>query len=127
MTTPVLKPCAADFDPLVGTTFRVVGRWSPGDVEADGTVAVAEPTPAIDLAIVLHAVHHLDIPGPYEQFRLTFRGPASTPLGQDTYLVEHDDLHLPSLFLVPSSEQDGIRTYESSFSVARSTSQGTEP
>lgn len=127
MTTPALKPSAADFDPLVGTTFRIVGRWSPIGAEADDTVPVPDPAPAIDLAIVLHAVHHLDIPGPFEQFRLTFTGAASTPLDQDTYLVEHDDVRLSSLFLVPSSEQDGIRTYESSFSVARSTSQGTEP
>ena len=126
MTAPPIKAAAADFEPLVGTTFCVVGRWSPTFADADGTAETASPTTAIDVAVVLHQVHRLDIPGPFEQFRLTFTGPASTPLDQDTYLVEHDDVHLDSLFLVPSSEQGDIRTYEASFSIARPTSQGPE-
>ena len=122
MTTPLL-PSATDFDPHVGSTFRVIGRWLPGSPEAPP----AEDAPAdepLDVALVLAAVHHHDFPGPFEQFRLTFAGPSAQPLPQDTYLVEHDEIHLESLFLVPSSEQGDTRTYEASFSIARSRPQG---
>ena len=120
MTTAPTMPSAADFDPHVGSTFRVVGVWQPS-----GGAAPTQDAP-LDIALVLTAVHRYDFPGPFEQFRLTFDGPSAHPLPQGTFLVEHDEVQLESLFLVPSSEQGATRTYEASFSIARSMPQGQE-
>jgi hypothetical protein len=55
-------------------------------------------------------------PGELEQFSLMFRGPASVPLGQETYQVDHDRIGSFSLFIVPvESAEHGHQLYEAVF------------
>lgn len=123
--TSKTMPAATDFEAQVGSTFRITGVPA---LSADADTDTADaPAAALDVALLLTTVHRLDHPGPYEQFRLTFTGPAAQPLDQGTYLVAHDTLPLDELFIVPSSELGDIRTYEANFSAKRSTPQGNEP
>jgi len=46
-----------------------------------------------------------------EGFSLLFRGPQDTPLKQDTYLIEHDDLGLFSFLIVPMRTRDTYAPY----------------
>ena len=41
-----------------------------------------------------------------EGFSLLFRGPKETPLKQDTYLIEHDELGMFSFLVVPVGTKD---------------------
>lgn len=133
MTASLTMPSVDDFEAQIGSTFRITGEWSPdaadgaADAADDGPGTVpAGAGPDLDVALVLTTVHRLDLTGPFEQFRLSFTGPAAQPLGQGSYLISHEALPLEVLFIVPSSEQGDIRTYEASFSVKRPTPQGNE-
>lgn len=89
---------AAMFEPLRGTTFRVV----PGDVDA--------------FAVELVAVSEIEHRGPSRpQFSLLFRGGPDPPLPQRIYRIEHDDLDALELFLVPLGPDDVGQRYEAVF------------
>lgn len=111
---------ASTFEPAVGTTFRVTGVWDP-DASSNGGPAVTRVDVVIDppVALVLHKVTVHEFGGPFEQFRLTFRAPSTPAFDQDTYVLDHDDLGIQALFLVPSSDDGETRTYEVSISVPR--------
>lgn len=111
---------ASTFEPLVGTTFRIIGSWDPDASPEDGA-PVVRPDSAVDppLELLLHKVTALEYGGPFEQFRLTFKAPNSPACDQDTYVVDHDDRGLEPLLLVPSADDGVTRTYESSISVPR--------
>jgi hypothetical protein len=51
--------------------------------------------------------------GPREAFSLTFHGDHSSPLEQQTYMIEHEKLGMFSLFIVPIVSRDkSARYYE---------------
>ena len=50
--------------------------------------------------------------GPYENFSIEFRGPASMPLVQGTYEFEHQLLGSVSLFTVPTGRDSDSYSYE---------------
>jgi len=127
---------AATFEPLVGSTFQVVGPWE-ADVEqrsADDPGSAAEGSPDVaDVAVgglpelTLISVDLLDYAGPFEQFRLVFTGPISAPLDQGTFVLEPAPGGLDGLFLVPNAEREGERVYSASLSVRRLPTESVAP
>ncbi len=125
----------ATFQPLIESTFRVTRVWDP--TASDPAAADQSPdrttddsttqTDELDIALRLKHVHDLAIPGPYEQFRLTFEGPRNQSLEQGTYVLDHEEAPLDGVLLVPSSERDDLRIYEASFSVTRPAAESIEP
>ena len=54
-----------------------------------------------------------------ESFSVIFRGPRETPLGQDTYHIEHSEMGKFDLFIVPGSEGGDGKHYEAAFNRLR--------
>jgi hypothetical protein len=89
---------AATFEPHVGDTFTLA--------------AVPEP-----LALVLESVTTLaDRPGGRDPFSLLFRGPAEPLLAQSIRRLEHAELGVLEIFLVPLTPDAGGSRYEAIFS-----------
>jgi hypothetical protein len=86
---------AADFAPLVGTPWRVVGA---GPNAASGPVADLSQPLALELVEVTTAGG--GTPG-RKSFSLVFRGAQGRPLPQRIYHLEHDTLGSLEIFLVP--------------------------
>jgi len=125
--TGTLAPEA--FEALVGTTFRVVGPWSPDpDPEPDrGPQDEPGAEPADEVVLTLTEVVRLDHAGPFDQFRLTFVGPAASPLDQGTFVFDPAPAGLDAVFLVPTAERGDERVYAASLSVRRSPTESVGP
>ena len=85
-----------DFEPLVGTAFRI---REPAPVE----LVLAEATSAGEW------------PGGREPFRLHFRGPRDPLLAQSIYRLEHAEFGALEIFIVPIGRDDTSTTYEAIF------------
>ena len=89
---------AATFAPHVGETFALA----------------AEPEP---IALVLESVTTLaDRPGGRDPFSLLFRGPAEPLLPQSIRRLEHAELGVLEIFIVPLTPDAGGARYEAIFS-----------
>ena len=87
----------ATVEPLVGETFAVL----------------VEPT-AIE--IVLESATTLGArPGGRDPFTLVFRGPREPLLPQHTYALEHADLGVLEIFIVPIGRDGDATSYEAIF------------
>jgi hypothetical protein len=89
---------AADFEPLVGSTFAIA---------RDGT-------PALEVSL-LDVTRGAGAPGFREPFALRFTGPAEPVLGFATYHVSHPDFGELDLFLGPVVSTSPGVTYEAVF------------
>ncbi|PZS36232.1 MAG: hypothetical protein DLM58_02225 [Pseudonocardiales bacterium] len=86
----------ATFEPLVGDQF---------------TIAAESP-----IELVLSTARSAgEWPGGRAPFTLTFRGPAHPLLPQAIYRLEHADLGLLEIFIVPSGQDADSTTYEAIF------------
>lgn len=95
-----MTPTKSTFDALLDRSFRV--RLGHQLVTELRLIEATELTPATcrdDLAIR------------QDPFSLVFRGPKETPLGQRTYVIEHDVTGPLEVFLVPI----GFAEYEAVF------------
>ena len=89
---------AATFEPHIGTTFAI------------------EAAPA-GVALVLESVTTLaDRPGGRDPFSLLFRGPAEPLLLQSIRRLEHAQLGVLEIFIVPLAPDAGGARYEAIFS-----------
>jgi hypothetical protein len=88
-----LKP--EHFDGLIGTPFPIVdSEW----------------------ALVLRAVDRLKSPSPRgEPFSLSFEGPAHTRGVQGIYRLQHPELGILEIFLVPLAPVDALPQFEAVF------------
>ena len=89
-------PSLQDFEPLVGTTFRIS---EPAQVE----LVLAEASTAGER------------PGGREPFRLHFAGPRDPLLQQSIYRLEHTELDALEIFVVPIRRDGESTTYEAIF------------
>jgi hypothetical protein len=92
----------ADFAPLVGTAFPLVGAGDP------------------PIAFTLAAANDLSgrgssVPGTRPPFSLHFRGPADPLLPQRTRLLDAGPLGRLEIFLVPIGRDAAGATYEAIF------------
>jgi len=90
-------PSRTEFAGCMGTTFRV-------HASEEGREAVT-----------LIDVKELGSSGPREQFSLVFRGGQGEHLRQRTYRMEHEELGLIDLFLVPIGPDDEGMRYQAVF------------
>jgi hypothetical protein len=87
----------ATFEPLVGDAFAVVVE--PATIEL-----------VLESATTLGAR-----PGGRDPFTLEFRGPSEPLLAQATYALEHADLGVLEIFIVPLGRDAGGTSYEAIF------------
>lgn len=89
---------AADFEPRVGEPFTIA----------------ADPEP---IELVLESARVLaDRPGGRDPFSLQFRGPVEPLLAQAIYPLEHAELGLLEIFIVPHARDDAGAVYGAVFS-----------
>jgi hypothetical protein len=88
---------AADFEPLVGERFDVVG---------------AEPPVALELTEVAESARATD---GRRGFSLLFAGPTDVRLEQGTWLLHVLGLGELAIFLVPVHAPEGVAAYEAVF------------
>lgn len=87
-----------------------------------GTRVVACLDGGAMVALTLSSVSPRSLGGGYESFSVQLQGPAALALEQGTFALRFDAL-LESVepfevFIVPTAERDGVRTYEAVFSRA---------
>ena len=85
-----------DFEPLVGTPFRI-----------------SEPAP-VEL-VLAEASSAGEWPGGREPFRLHFSGPREPLLAQSIYRLDHAELEALEIFIVPIRRDADSTTYEAIF------------
>ena len=88
-----------EFAPHIGSTFRILDRASPTQLDATLT-EVTDRNPTSKL----------------EQYSVLFQGPREPILSQRIYGIEHPTMGKFELFLVPIGADDSGVTYESVFS-----------
>jgi hypothetical protein len=64
----------------------------------------------------LIAVSEITKMGPFESFAITFLVPDDCPIHQQIYPIDHPEMGLIELFLVPSGKDEKGTTYVSTFS-----------
>lgn len=64
----------------------------------------------------LIAVSEVTKMGPFESFAITFLIPDECPIHQQIYSIDHPEMGLIELFLVPSGKDETGTTYVSTFS-----------
>ena len=80
---------------------------------AEAFAIVAEPA---TIEVVLESATTLGArPGGRDPFTLVFRGPAEPLLAQATYTLEHADLGLLEIFIVPIARDADGTSYEAIF------------
>jgi hypothetical protein len=100
VTAPLDRLEHADFARLVGSVFRLA---LPGG----GTLELT----------LLEASEHRQLPAPGRRagFSLVFRSGESGHLGQSIYRLEHEEMGVLELFLVPIGPREGGMCYEAVF------------
>ena len=93
---------AEHFQPWLNDCFLVAG-------EAEGS-----PIAILTLTHCDGLKHSFDA-AKRAPFSLQFEGPASEPLQDQIYWLEHPSLGRHPIFLSPKSESQGVRTYEAIF------------
>lgn len=91
-----------EFAPHIGSTFRILDRNSPTQLEAK-----------------LTEVEDRNSSGALEQFSILFQGPPEPILPQQIYDIQHPTMGSFELFLVPIGADESGVTYESVFSCMR--------
>lgn len=96
---------AETFAPKVGSTFRIV---------LDEALTLDAELETVEAAGAGH-FEAARVAGQREPFSIVFRGPAEPVLPQQIYRLEHDELGVLELFLVPIAQDEGGTRYEAVF------------